>query len=100
MRTRLHPMSFLAIAIAIAACSPTPQPPAPAAAPAAATESPDAAPAAPGSDRDAHGCIGSAGYAWCARISECARPWELAEREDLERSPEAFDAWCGTPADG
>jgi len=46
---------------------------------------PVAAPAAPpvpqaepivGGDRDAHGCIGSAGYVWCDSLSQCIRPWE------------------------
>ncbi len=31
-----------------------------------------------GADRDAHGCIGSAGYSWCEQIGSCERPWELA----------------------
>lgn len=29
-----------------------------------------------GGDRDAHGCIGSAGYTWCASLSQCIRSWE------------------------
>ncbi len=29
-----------------------------------------------GSDRDAHGCIGSAGYTWCESKSKCIRTWE------------------------
>jgi len=29
-----------------------------------------------GSDRDEHGCIGSAGYEWCEPLQECIRPWE------------------------
>ena len=29
-----------------------------------------------GSDRDAHGCIQSAGYQWCDDLGECCRPWE------------------------
>ena len=29
-----------------------------------------------GGDRDAHGCIGSAGYSWCDARQECIRPWE------------------------
>ncbi len=37
---------------------------------------------APGSDRDEHGCIGSAGYQWCAATQKCQRPWEeLCETE-------------------
>jgi hypothetical protein len=31
----------------------------------------------PGSDRDAHGCIPSAGYTWCDALSQCVRPWEV-----------------------
>jgi len=30
----------------------------------------------PGSDRDEHGCIGSAGYSWCAPKNKCLRTWE------------------------
>jgi len=30
----------------------------------------------PGSDRDAHGCIGSAGYTWCEVKQKCLRTWE------------------------
>jgi|GEM_PF-3337725 len=30
----------------------------------------------PGSDRDEHGCIGSAGYEWCAEKQKCIRPFE------------------------
>ncbi len=39
----------------------------------------NAAPTPPlvGNDRDAHGCIGSAGYRWCAAQQQCVRPWEL-----------------------
>ncbi|PSJ80254.1 hypothetical protein [Neisseria iguanae] len=32
-----------------------------------------------GSDRDAHGCIGSAGYRWSALKQECVQPWEAAD---------------------
>lgn len=31
-----------------------------------------------GSDRDEHGCIGSAGYSWCEVKQKCLRPWEEA----------------------
>ncbi len=30
----------------------------------------------PGSDRDSHGCIGSAGYSWCESRQKCLRIWE------------------------
>ena len=29
-----------------------------------------------GNDRDAHGCIPSAGYSWCEVKQKCLRPWE------------------------
>jgi putative hemolysin len=29
-----------------------------------------------GNDRDAHGCIGSAGYSWCEAKQKCLRTWE------------------------
>jgi hypothetical protein len=32
--------------------------------------------AMPGSDRDTHGCIGSAGYSWCEAKQKCIRIWE------------------------
>lgn len=30
-----------------------------------------------GADRDAHGCIGSAGYTWCEVLGNCVRLWEV-----------------------
>ncbi|AUB80725.1 peptidase [Candidatus Thiodictyon syntrophicum] len=48
----------------------------------------------PGADRDAHGCIGSAGYSWCARENKCVRPWELAKDKGLASTEAAFDAYC------
>jgi len=51
-----------------------------------------------GSDRDADGCISSAGYAWCARTNRCERPWELAEAREFAKTREAFDSYCGDPA--
>lgn len=29
-----------------------------------------------GNDKDEHGCIGSAGYSWCAAKNKCLRSWE------------------------
>ena len=49
-----------------------------------------------GSDRDAYGCIGSAGYSWCERTKQCERPWELAEQEGLENTFEGFQKYCET----
>ena len=48
-----------------------------------------------GSDRDEHGCIGSAGYSWCAHTQACERSWELANRAGFDNTQEAFDAFCG-----
>ncbi|TGD73983.1 amidohydrolase [Mangrovimicrobium sediminis] len=48
-----------------------------------------------GGDRDAHGCIASAGYLWCAKTNKCERPWELAKKEQFENTIEAFDKFCG-----
>lgn len=48
-----------------------------------------------GGDRDAHGCIGSAGYQWCAREKQCARPWELAALRGFANTPRGFRRWCG-----
>lgn len=50
-----------------------------------------------GSDRDAHGCIASAGYSWCDDLKQCERPWELAKNKGFESTPEAFDAFCKNP---
>ena len=52
---------------------------------------------APGSDRDEHGCLGSAGYAWCAREELCVRPWEFAAERKLPEGPAAFAEYCNRP---
>lgn len=54
-------------------------------------------PLAPGSDRDAHGCIGSAGYAWCTGTNQCERPWVLAQERGFKQTSETFDAFCKNP---
>jgi hypothetical protein len=46
-------------------------------------------------DQDAHGCIESAGYSWCAKEKDCVRPWELASSKSLGEGREAFDRYCG-----
>lgn len=35
-----------------------------------------------GSDRDEHGCIGSAGYTWSYALHDCIRLWEAGTRFD------------------
>ena len=82
------------ITIGLAACTAR-EPPAEAAAPA---PPPTATPAMPGSDRDAHGCIGSAGYSWCESTGKCERPWELAKEKNFDNSAEAFAGYCRNPA--
>lgn len=47
-----------------------------------------------GADRDAHGCIGSAGYSWCAKENSCVRPWELAKSKGFEVSQTNFTRYC------
>jgi hypothetical protein len=50
-------------------------------------------PALVGADRDEHGCIGSAGYSWCAKTQRCERPWELAAAEGFDVQT-GFAAFC------
>jgi hypothetical protein len=90
-RTNRQIIACACVALA-AACASGP-------APVAAAEpvpAPVTAPVAPavGGDRDEHGCIGSAGYQWCAGISACARPWELASERGFANTAEAFAAFC------
>lgn len=50
-----------------------------------------------GGDRDAHGCIASAGYQWCERTGRCERSWELAKQEGFSLDEEGFKVFCSTP---
>ena len=47
-----------------------------------------------GGDRDAHGCIGSAGYSWCEQTQQCERPWELAKQKGFANSTQAYEQFC------
>lgn len=47
-----------------------------------------------GGDRDAHGCLPAAGYAWCEREKQCVRPWELAKEAGFENTAESFARHC------
>lgn len=51
-----------------------------------------------GNDRDEHGCIGSAGYSWCAATQRCERPWELAAEQGFTLSKAGFDSYCSAPS--
>jgi len=85
--------AVLAVAGLLAGCNAPPSPPplAEPSMPAAAT-----APRQVGGDRDAHGCIASAGYRWCERSARCERPWELAKAAGFENTAEAFERHCRT----
>ncbi|MCA8275556.1 hypothetical protein LGN17_24020 [Burkholderia sp. AU30280] len=76
----------LACALALSACAAQSTPPAQSPAP--------AAPPMVGSDRDAHGCIPSAGYSWCEATQQCERPWELAKQKGFANSAQAYDQFC------
>lgn len=57
--------------------------------------SPESKPLIVGADKDAHGCIPSAGYTWCAKTNQCVRPWELAKAQGFKVSEADFDKYCG-----
>ncbi|VWB04903.1 putative lipoprotein [Burkholderia lata] len=76
----------LACAFVLSACAAPSTPPAQSSAP--------AAPPMVGGDRDAHGCIGSAGYSWCEATQQCERPWELAKQKGFANSAQAYDQFC------
>ena len=92
VKTMLAPLLAVCVSVGMAACGTTPEASSDAAADASAPPM-----SAPGSDRDEHGCIPSAGYAWCAKTAQCERPWELAKAQGLDDGAEAFDAFCGNP---
>ncbi len=50
-----------------------------------------------GNDRDAHGCIASAGYMWCAQTAQCERPWELAQQKGFALTESSFSEFCKKP---
>lgn len=56
-------------------------------------------PRAIGGDRDAHGCLAPAGYAWCERERACVRPWELAQEKKFANDAEGFRRYCEATAE-
>jgi hypothetical protein len=48
-----------------------------------------------GSDKDAHGCIASAGYIWCTKENSCVKPWEYAEGVSIPKTIETVHSYCG-----
>ncbi len=53
-----------------------------------------------GNDSDSHGCIGSAGYAWCEAKGKCLRSWEENCTAPLPPNPvvEQAKQYCGKDA--
>ena len=74
-------LAIALILVCLAACSPD------------ETSNPETK-SVPGSDRDAYGCIASAGYMWCERSNQCERPWELAKENGFESTEAEFEAYC------
>jgi len=57
-----------------------------------------------GSDRDEHGCIGSAGYSYCTALETCIRPWLLLNLLenfglDIKSKRVDFNKICKNPKD-
>jgi hypothetical protein len=48
-----------------------------------------------GGDRDEHGCIGSAGYSWCAVKNKCLRTWEENCGKDQAFCTAIYQPVCG-----
>ncbi|MGU7814816.1 hypothetical protein [Burkholderia sp. AW49-1] len=92
--------AMIACALALGACATPPASPLPpdvAGPDTRASQTAQTAQAAPpvvGGDRDAHGCIGSAGYAWCERTQLCERPWELAKAHGFANSAQGYEQFC------
>jgi len=48
-----------------------------------------------GGAQDAHGCLSTAGYSWCAKEQNCVRPWELASARQISIHTVAdFNNYC------
>ena len=98
-------LTLLTLAVAMSACNSAPSNAGDTATPTAtkpATATPADRPAPPpsiGGDRDAHGCLVPAGYAWCEREHDCVRPWELAKTRGFENSASGFETWCNAKPD-
>ncbi|WP_394836437.1 hypothetical protein LVJ94_05970 [Pendulispora rubella] len=99
MKQAITKVLFLAGCVVVGACSKpaatTPTPSEAASGSASAAPESESARPMPGSDRDAHGCIGSAGYRWCAKENKCVRPWELAKEKGFPLEKESVDTYCG-----
>jgi hypothetical protein len=75
MKTFIRALPLVAFLLIGAGCAAQPAPVAPPAPVPPVANAPVNAPRV-GGDRDAHGCIGSAGYSWCEAKQKCLRPWE------------------------
>ena len=54
----------------------------------------------PGSDRDSHGCVLSAGFEWCDSTQQCQRLWELPCSHTLDMNSHLIPYGCVTWFDG
>ncbi|TXI48084.1 MAG: hypothetical protein E6Q50_12070 [Lysobacter sp.] len=88
-----HGVIASAMAFSLCGCPQRPDAPPPE----TAVETPP--PRAIGGDRDAHGCLAPAGYAWCERERACVRPWELAKQKGFENDAESYRRYCDSPAE-
>lgn len=84
----------IAFAFALSACATQPASPLPPDVAGRDTQISQTAPPVVGGDRDAHSCIGSAGYAWCEQTQQCERPWELAKQKGFANSAQAYGQFC------
>jgi hypothetical protein len=93
MRAFFYTSALATAVLALAACS-SKAPPEPTG-PKVAVVTPVAPqPVVVGGDRDANGCIGSAGYLWCGHTQQCERPWELASAKGFANTSAGFKAFC------
>ncbi len=47
-----------------------------------------------GADKDAKGCIASAGFIWCNKENQCVQPWEYAASVAIPNTEESIKAYC------
>ena len=87
MKKIILPLAFTALCLSLSACSQI----------APKTSINPAPQNMPGSDRDAHGCIPSAGYQWCAHTQQCERPWILAKQQGIPNTEKSIQNYCNQP---
>lgn len=48
-----------------------------------------------GADKDAKGCIASAGFIWCNKENQCVQPWEYAASVAIPNTEDSVGSYCG-----